>query len=234
MSQPVVALHPDIHRQVRLTETRSFAAFAHQHLFPVSVHEFVRASSEFPLVFVKDSESGQFRAVALTGLVPGENLYATAGVSANYLPQAVLNYPLVLLANPQQPDQFSIGLNTAAAQVQMHEGEALFSEGQETPYLTKRKQQLLQSFEQLQITAAFIELLQQHDLLQPQGFQFDLKGQQHQLNGIYIISEARLNQLSAEVFADLRQRGFLPAIYAQLTSLHQLNRLAALKISQLA
>jgi hypothetical protein len=234
MSQPVVALHPDVHRHVRLTESRSFAPFAKQHLFPVSVHEFVRASSEFPLVFVKDSESGQFRAVALTGLVPGENLYGSAAVSPNYLPQAVLNYPLVLLANPQQPDQFSIGLNTAASQVQVTDGEALFSEGQETPYLTKRKQQLLQSFEQLQVTAAFIELLQQHELLQPQGFQFDLKGQQHQLNGIYIISEAKLNQLSAEVFADLRQRGFLPAIYAQLTSLHQLNRLAALKITQLA
>lgn len=234
MSQPVVALHPDVHSQVRLTESRSFQPFAKQHLFPVSVHEFVRASSEFPLVFVKDSETGQFRAVLLTGLVPGENLYANAQVSANYLPQAVQNYPLLLVADPAQPDQFSIGLNTAAANVQLTEGEALFDAGQETPYLTRRKQQLLQSFEQLQVTAGFIDLLQQHDLLQAQGFQFDLKGQQHQLNGIYIINEARLNQLPAEVFADLRQRGFLPAIYAQLTSLHQLNRLAMLKISQLA
>lgn len=233
MSQPVVALHPDVHRNVRLTESRSFAPFARQHLFPVSVHEFVRASTEYPLVFVKDSESGQFRAVALTGLVPGENLYAAAAVVPNYLPQAIQNYPLVLMADPTQPDQFSIGLNTAATQVQLTDGEALFSGGAETPYLSRRKQQLLQSYEQLQVSAAFITLLQQHDLLQAQGFQFDLKGQQHQLNGIYIISEAKLNQLAADVFADLRQRGFLPAIYAQLTSLHQLNRLATLKISQL-
>ncbi len=47
MSQPVVALHPDVHRQVRLTESRSLAPFAKQHLFPVSVHEFVCIQPEF-------------------------------------------------------------------------------------------------------------------------------------------------------------------------------------------
>ena len=95
--------------------------------------------------------------------------------------------------------------------------------------MQQRKQQLINSYDQLKITVAFIELLQQLDLLLEQSFTIEVNGETAHLNGLFIINEAKLNALPVEQFEDLRRRGFLPAIYSQLTSLHQLSRLAMLK-----
>ncbi len=46
---------------------------------------------------------------------------------------------------------------------------------------------------------------------------------------IYLVSEQKLAKLANDEFISLRERGYLPAIYAHLGSLHQLQRLAALK-----
>jgi len=231
MTLQVVPLHQDIHRHIRLSTQLSFAEFSDRHLFPVSVHEFCRASTEFPVVFVKDSETGQFKAVILLGLVPGENLYAGVGASQpNYLPQVLQNYPLVLLADPKNAGQFTIGLHTTSGLVNESAGQLLFdAQGQETPFLHQRKQALIQTFEQQQVTDAFAALLAELQLLQAQSFSVEIQGLTTQLNGIYIVNESALAQLPAAQFADLRQRGFLPSIYAQLNSLHQFNRLAARK-----
>jgi len=231
MTFQVVPLHQDIHRQIKLSTQLSFAEFGDRHLFPVSVHEFSRASTEYPVVFVKDSETGQFKAVILLGLIPGENLYADAKASKpNYLPQALLNYPLVLIADANNDGQFQIGLHTASVLVNETEGQALFdAQGQETTFLVKRKQALLQTFEQQQVTDAFASLLAELNLLQAQSFSVEIQGNTNQLNGIYIIDEQALKNLPTAQFDDLRQRGFLPSIYAQLNSLHQFNRLAARK-----
>jgi hypothetical protein len=230
MSLPVVPLHKDVHGALKLNASRNLNEFATQHMFPVSVHEFVRAGAEFPVVFVKDAATGQFRSVILTGLMPNENIYAVANVLPTYLPLAVQNYPMVLIAEAQVENQFAIGINTNSPLVQTETGAALFTEtGEETEYLVQRKQLLIRSYEQLQITDAFIQLLQQLDLLLAQSFTIEVNGEVANLNGIYIINEQKLNELSTEQFEDLRRRGFLPSIYSQLTSLHQLSRLASLK-----
>ncbi len=229
MSLSVVPLQKELHGNLKLTASRTFAEFANQHMFPISVHEFVRAGTEFPVVFVKDASDG-FRSVILTGLLPGENIYVAAKALPTYLPQIVLNYPLVLIEDPQVANQFAVGINTESALVDPEHGELLFAEnGDESAYLQQRKQQLINSYDQLKITAAFIELLQQLNLLLPQSFTIEVNGEESNLNGLFIINEQQLNALTTEQFEDLRRRGFLPAIYSQLTSLHQLSRLAMLK-----
>lgn len=230
MSLPIVPLQNELHKTLKLTTSTTLAEFANQHMFPISVHEFVAAGAEFPVVFVKDASSEGLRSVVLTGLVPGENIYSAFNALPTYLPQIVLNYPLVLIEDPQVENQFAIGINTSSPLVQTEQGELLFTaEGEETAYLQQRKQQLIKSYDQLKITAAFIELLQQLDLLLPQSFTIEVNGEVANLNGLFIINEQQLNALPVEQFEDLRRRGFLPAIYSQLTSLHQLGRLAMLK-----
>jgi hypothetical protein len=44
-----------------------------------------------------------------------------------------------------------------------------------------------------------------------------------------VVNEERLASLSDEAFAELRRRQYLPAIYAQLISLGQMERLGVLK-----
>lgn len=229
MAQHVVPLHQDIHRQLKLTTKPSYHEFADRHLLPLSVHEFCRASAEYPIVFVKDSESGQFKAVVLLSLKPGINLYAVDQASAPvYWPQALCNYPLVLIADPKLNDQYHVGIHTTSSQLNEQSGEALFTvSGEETPFLQHRKQALIQSFEQQQVTDAVIQLLLKLQLLQPYRFSIELQGESLQLDGIYSVSEQQLQQLSSVQFDELRQRGLLAAVYAQINSLHQFHRLAA-------
>jgi hypothetical protein len=47
--------------------------------------------------------------------------------------------------------------------------------------------------------------------------------------GCYVINEERLNNLSDDRFLELRKKRYLPAIYAQLISLAQIERLMTLK-----
>jgi hypothetical protein len=49
------------------------------------------------------------------------------------------------------------------------------------------------------------------------------------INGCYVINEERLNSLSVERFVELRDKRYLPAIYAHLVSLAQVERLLMLK-----
>lgn len=231
MNTTVVALNHQVHAHTRLQASRDFSEFANQHLFPVTLFEFVRAASEFPLVFVKDSDTGQFRAVVLTGLKSGENLYQQLQQTPVYLPLAVQNYPLVLIAREDQPDQFQLGVNTASALLSTQHGEPLFNGAEQSPFLQHRTQKLLDTLEQTQITNAILQLLAQRQLLKPQAFRFEIAGDVLELGGIYIVDDTAFSQLSADDFADLRQRGVLPALYAHLASLHQFNRLASIKVA---
>jgi hypothetical protein len=47
--------------------------------------------------------------------------------------------------------------------------------------------------------------------------------------GCYVINEERLNNLSDELFLEIRAKRYLPAVYAQLVSLAQIERLLNLK-----
>jgi hypothetical protein len=53
------------------------------------------------------------------------------------------------------------------------------------------------------------------------------------INGCYVLNEERLNSLSTEGFVELREKRYLPAIYAHLVSLAQIERLIMLKDERL-
>ena len=53
--------------------------------------------------------------------------------------------------------------------------------------------------------------------------------QQQKITGSYVINEERLNNLSDTLFLNIKAKGYLPAIYAHLTSLSQIERLAMLQ-----
>ena len=53
--------------------------------------------------------------------------------------------------------------------------------------------------------------------------------QERNITGCYVINEERLNNFTDAKFNEIRQKGYLPAIYAHLISLSQIERLASLK-----
>ncbi|MBT8146507.1 MAG: SapC family protein, partial [Gammaproteobacteria bacterium] len=67
MAEPVL-LNFEKHGKLLLSECRDFSQFKSQHLVPIVFQEFYPLATEFPLVFVRTSSSGDFVPTALMGL----------------------------------------------------------------------------------------------------------------------------------------------------------------------
>ncbi|NMR25261.1 MULTISPECIES: SapC family protein [unclassified Pseudoalteromonas] len=230
--QQVQPLHNEKHANTKIQNGINVEFLKTQHLVPVVAHEFARVANEFPMSFVKNNETGQFQAVAMFGLEPGENLFVQDGKwTASFAPMATTRYPLGLVKHPEE-DQYGIVIDEASPLVGDAEGNALFENGEETDYLKRRKEALVSFIEFSHVTEAFTKYLADKELLVAQTLTVDIKGEKKDINGIYLIDEKKLNELSDEAFLELRKRGYLAPIYSFLTSTHQVARLARLKAQQ--
>tara|TARA_R110002096_G_scaffold187706_5_gene367291 strand:+ start:2096 stop:2842 length:747 start_codon:yes stop_codon:yes gene_type:complete len=231
MTSNIIPLGQAQHGDLKLRQLTNFSHVKNEHVIPVVVHEFIQASSEYPVVFVKNSDNGQFIPVVMLGLKPGENLFAGEdGWRGLYIPTRVRTHPFHLMRNPHDHDQLMMAIDENATVVGKEEGDALFNDdGTESAYLERRKKQLTDYFESGQLTEAFTALMAELDLLVPRSLSLEIRGESISLDGVYFIDEAKLNALSDDVFSDLRKRGFLPLVYAQMMSVHQVQRLASIK-----
>ncbi|WOH37760.1 SapC family protein [Thalassotalea fonticola] len=231
--QNIQPLNKTAHAKTKVKAQKNFLHVSSQHMAPVVVHEFSRASAEFPVVFVKNSESESFQPVALFGVKPGENLYTvTESWEGTYAPASVTNFPLALVPETKDANNFMVVIATDNAVVNEDEGNALFEDnGDESEYLTRRKEALGKYFEHAQITQAFTKELVERDLLTQQNLELTLGSEKIQINGLYLVDEKKLNELSDEDYTALRKRGFLAPIYAHLNSMHQLHRLVKKKVT---
>lgn len=223
----ITALQKEIHSKIKINDANMLHV-ADQHMVPVLLHEFVKAAAEYPLVFVKNSETGQFQAVCLLGLKPKENKFVSKeSWVGGYIPLGVRHNPLCLITQAEDTNQFLIGINETSLRIGLESGDALFTpEGEETEYFIQRKNALIDYYEKEQIGQAIIQLLLEFDLLIAETVSVTTQKENLTLNGFYIISEDRLNALPGDKFLQLREKSLLPVIYAQMFSLQQLHRLA--------
>ncbi|NKF51008.1 SapC family protein [Shewanella sp. WXL01] len=226
MANQITLLDHAKHGELKITNT-DFAHVADQHIVPISLHEISRAAIEYPVVFVKNAESGEFQSVVMLGLKPGQNLSVKDGKwQGLYVPAVIRDYPLGLVLNPEVKDKVWIGIREEAKEVSKDEGQPLFEGEKETPFLEARKKALIEHFEQDQATRNILGFLGEKELLKSQAITVEVNGEKRNINGLYIIDEAKLNDLSDEDFLELRKRGLLAPIYGHLTSMNQINRLA--------
>ncbi|MFC6632633.1 SapC family protein [Microbulbifer taiwanensis] len=227
----VVPLRSDAHGKLKIRELGSFEHVKSAHMVPVTAHEFSRLGAEYPIVFVKNSETDQFQSVALLGLKVGENLFVDGDKwKGVFVPGSIRNHPFVLAPAGKDSDQLMVGLIENSPLVSEEEGNALFSDaGEETDYLKAKKENLVGFLESDQMTKAFVNVLVEKELLTSQSVTVNAGEEKINLNGLYIVDEKKLGELSEEDFADFRKRGFLPPLYAQLGSLHQFSKLAKMQ-----
>lgn len=233
MSAKIAPLNNIAHKDIKVKNTLSFDHAKSQHLSLVVVHEFAKVAIDCPVVFVKDPESGQFRSVAMLGLEPNENLfYSRSKWKGTYIPANLRAYPFAL-AGDENSDQLALCIDENSKLINKKDGEALFNEdGSETEFLNSRKNFLSQLVEQNQTTKQFIKFLTDNELLAPQSLSLKLEdGSGHDLNGLYVINEKKLNELSDDVYLDIRKRGYMAPIYSQLSSMNQLQNLGQLKVA---
>jgi len=223
----IKAINSSAHGRVKIKSNPSFIQSKNKHFAPVVVQEFIGASKEFPIVFIKDAETGRFNAVVLLGLKPQENLFFDEkSWRGNYVPQALTLYPFVI-HQAEGNDKALLCVDEDSPLVNETAGEAFFDEkGVQKSWLTAKGEAIVNYVDNTSITQNFIKLLLSKELLMPQTLSLNLAGQdEYTLDGLYVINEQKFNTLSDGEFAELRKTNALPAIYAVLMSMQCINQL---------
>ena len=224
----IVPLNADKHASLKLKAGVDVTICKDQHMLPIVVHEFMPASTEFPVVFVKNTETGKFQPIVMLGLQPGENLFMDADGkwTAGYFPGVMTNFPFKLISSNEDQTKVMLGIDDSCHLLSESDGRALFEDGKPSELLNKCQSSITSYMEHTQVTEAFAKTLADMDLLVEKTLDMTIADQPHSVNGIYLIDEEKWNALDDEKFLDMRKRGFLPVIYAHMNSLNQLHRLA--------
>jgi len=235
MFEKVVPVNRERHARSKIREITGFGFASNFHIAYLTMHEFARAAAVYPIVFVEDKEKDAFRPVTLLGLDAGENLFVgEAGKwEASYIPAIIRRYPFAL-ANTGTEGQFTICIDEGSDLVSIEgkdsEGSALFDEKGEPTQVIENVKRYLSELQQMdQITLEFAKTMAELNMFTPLQMRVRDGDREKNIAGCWVVNEERLNNLSNDKFLELRSKRYLPAIYAQLMSLAQIERLMQLK-----
>lgn len=221
----LVFLDATEHQQLKHHQQARYQVNQQRHCLPVVLSEFVAASASLPLVFIKDADSGIFRSCVLTGLTPGQNLCTNGSDWFDYEPKVMWHQPLMAVA--QRKGGYAIAVEQPHPQISEVNGQPLFDGLQATPYLEQLSQLAIQWQKETEQTQAFIATLLKMSLLEPQTLTVEGPQGPFEVKGCYVINGRQLATLTDADFLQLRQQGYLPAIYAAQASLGRVDVLIA-------
>jgi hypothetical protein len=218
-------------KRVRSIERFDFAA--RFHVAALMMHEFIRATAFYPIVFIDDQEAGRFKPVALLGLEADENLCVVvesgSWLPGAYIPAIIRRYPFAL-ANTANDGEFAICVDEGSGLLSDAEGLPLFdADGVPTETLDHVKRFLGEFHQMDTITRDFCEWLQRHQLLKPLNLRVRVGADTRDIAGSHIVDEERLEALGDDLFLEMRRLRYLAPIHAHLTSLPQIDRLVRIK-----
>ncbi len=217
------------HKDLKVNTDRS-AELGDNVMFSLTFpSEFRSAQAYYPVVFHKDSDTGQFYPVTLFGFQQQENLFLKGNNwDAGYIPLNVLRQPFSI---GLQDGQRVVNVDTENPRVSTTEGEPLFLEfGGHAPYLEKVSSMLETLHHGIEDNKGFVECLVKFNLIE--SFTLDItlnNGSQHQLLGFYTINEDTLNSLEDEQWLEIRKSGYLSCIYMMLASQSQFSEMVTRK-----
>lgn len=222
MFKQTVALKHDEHADLKILETNNYAYAREILLAPIVVSEIADVAREFPIVFPINEAK---LPCALMGLETGRNAYVDAQGQwqANYIPAHIRRYPFILahMENLDDGDtRYMIAFDPDAPQLNASNGHAVFAPDGALSGHMQRRMKLLEEIQRaMPVTRRMVEALDAAGLLVERVITLSRDGKPvHQIKGMRAVDEARLNAMSHEDFAQLRDQGALPLIYAHLLS----------------
>ncbi|MDD4650321.1 MAG: SapC family protein [Desulfoplanes sp.] len=231
MFKSIVPISKESHGTKKIKPISSYAFAANTHLASIMVHEFYRAASMYPIVFLEDKEHDDFRPVILLGLEPNENLFIDANGkwTVSYIPAIIRRYPFALAKTPED-NKYTVCIDEESDLVSEEEGEPLFDEKGEPTKVIENVKKYLGELQQMDaLTSQFIKMLKEKNMFTPLNMRVREADTVRNVTGCYVINEQRLNNLSDETFLDLKKKSLLAPIYSHLVSLGQIERLFSLK-----
>jgi hypothetical protein len=206
----------------------SYTFAARTALAPLVAAELPKAAMSLPIAFVQQNE--RYVPVAVLGIEPTTNLFVAPDGRwlGAYIPSALRGHPFIL-ARAEGDNRVlcmdeDSGLLTEAGQ-----GEPFFTELGEPTEGLKQVLDFLQQVERNREQTALVgDALAQLELIQPWPIQLKAGESERQIQGLFRIDEATLNQLSDAHFLELRRAGALPMVYCQLLAMQHIGLLGRL------
>jgi len=229
----IASLNYKRHGKFRLRSALEFHQFKSQHLVPVVVQEFHFLANEFPLIFVRHSESGEFVPVAMMGLNRGQNLYCqSVEWRPHVVPMAFAIAPISVTLTRVDTGEADVYIDEDSHLLSESAGELLFDDnGERTSYLERRIDQAVKLAQQTLHTRAVCKFLADRKLLEarPLTLQHTTYSPRYEIEGLFTINQEVIDEFDDDQFLELRRHGLLPMIYSHLTSLQQIGRLSQLQ-----
>jgi hypothetical protein len=230
MFKSIVPITKERHLNKRVKPVDNFDFIKDVHIASIMVHEFSRASSVYPIVFLEDQKEDAFKPVVLTGLEEGTNLFVVDDKwDASYIPAIIRRYPFAL-AKTDEEGRYTICIDEESEFINDDEGELLFNEDGEAGEVIDKVKTYLTELQQMeQFTTEFCAFMSKNNMFTPLNMKVRVGNEVKNISGAYVINEERFNALSDEKFLDLRAKKYTPVIYAHLSSLAQIERLVSLQ-----
>jgi hypothetical protein len=224
-----VSLTATAHGGLRIKAIGSAQHIARNHFAKIYTPEFAKAGTDYPIIFVKDPESGNFFAAGMWGLQPNENLFVEGERwTGGYFPASVRCYPFAVQPDPANKDRLFIGIYETAHVLNKEEGNLIFNEdGTESDWMKEVKEFLVRVFQQEEMTKQFVSKLDELGLLVPQTLSIKKaqSGENQDVSGFYVVDREKLEKLPDDKFLELRKNGALEIVYHHLMSLDSLDKL---------
>lgn len=236
-----IILSPEQHNNTRVI-TKYSPDFGDQVSSTVTFPtEFGNMQNEYPILFRKNPETGEFNSFAMLGFQADENLFLdTNGWSANYVPAAIAKGPFLIgFQNQEQLGKSArepvMNIDIEDPRVSNTEGEKLFDdENNLTPYAQNIMKILSAIHQGVEYSKQMFAMYIENDLIEPVTIdvQFD-NGEKVKLQGCYTIHEEKLKSLEGKALESMNKSGFLQAAYLVIASLGNIKTLITKKNKQL-
>ena len=228
-----VVLDSNVHRDVRV-RTGVSPEFGDGVMACLTVPtEFRRVQNEFPILFRRDLDRGQFSALALFGFENGENLFVEDGQwTARYRPLALSIQPFLVGRSAVRDEaEVHVDLDHPRIAGAGDEGVRAFDDdGRPTEFLESVIAGLDELDQGYRGLGDFFAALQRYELLEPFALDVELRdGSKHRLVGYHLIDEEKLRALEPGAVAELHSAGYLMPIFMAVASLSNISSLVARK-----
>ncbi len=221
------------HRDLRVRQVFAPGEGYDVNVARVFPSEFVAIQRDYPMFFVKNSETGNFEAVALLGFENEENLFlGNPGWDADFIPLSIQRQPFLIGFQQQDVDGVPskvpvIHIDLDHPSVRTGDGEPLFlAQGGEAPHLERVASVLNAIHEGHEESDGFTRTLVGLELIESVKIDVEfVDGSKKSLAGLFKVNEERLAGLSGNALEVLNTAGHLQSVFLMLASLSSMSRL---------
>lgn len=214
-------LRLDIHKDYALNPALKYSFAKNIAAVPLNVMELPLALRDYPVVFIGTEQK---TLGVIMGLKPDNNVFVNDKgdwEKGRYVPAYVRRYPFIL-SDGMEENQYALCIDDTKENFITDAKNGLFIDGEASPVIKNAMNFCQSYFEANRQSEEFCRFVTEKDLLSP--FSHSLLSQLG-LSSVYSFDEQKISKLDDKTYLELREKGYLPFIYAQLFSMNNLQSL---------